>query len=453
MSKTIEALTGYLAQGAGATDTTLYVRGLKDSRGRLITSMPSGVTLVNATIEPLSVVNREAISFTGITDQGGGVVALTGVTRNLDPLPPHAAMTADVPHGNNVPIIISNGGQFYNKFLKTDEDAVVTASIQFPTPTLAAHPATKAYADALVTAGAPDASTSTKGIGKISATPMTSLGACTITVASPAVISTAGSHGLIAGDTVQFTTTGALPTGLSVGNVYYVIAAGLTATQFQLSTTLAGAAVNTTGTQSGVHTVYKTTPTFVGNDDTRLPTQAENDAMAGVSGTNPSSANPFVDAALLTGTIVAWGGASAPTGWLLCDGTAVSRTTYANLFAILSTTYGTGDGSTTFNLPNLKGKVIVGKDVAQTEFDTLGEAGGEKTHVLTESEMPSHSHNTFNGTTGVPQYANTYYYIQKNSGVDTAQAYGNGIGMQDAGSDAAHNNLQPYLVLNHIIKH
>jgi hypothetical protein len=65
-----------------------------------------------------------------------------------------------------------------------------------------------------------------------------------------------------------------------------------------------------------------------------------------------------------SGVIMAWPTNTAPTDWLLCDGSAVSRTTYADLFAVISTTYGSGDGSTTFNLPNLKGRVPVGRDAA-----------------------------------------------------------------------------------------
>lgn len=62
------------------------------------------------------------------------------------------------------------------------------------------------------------------------------------------------------------------------------------------------------------------------------------------------------------GSIVAYAGSSAPTGWVLCDGTAISRTTYATLFAAISTNFGVGDGSSTFNVPDLRGRVIVGKD-------------------------------------------------------------------------------------------
>lgn len=79
------------------------------------------------------------------------------------------------------------------------------------------------------------------------------------------------------------------------------------------------------------------------------------------------------------GVIQAYGGSSAPQGWLICDGSAVSRTTYAALYAAIGTAFGAGDGSTTFNLPNAKGRMLVGRDAAQTIFDTLGETGGQTT--------------------------------------------------------------------------
>jgi microcystin-dependent protein len=142
-----------------------------------------------------------------------------------------------------------------------------------------------------------------------------------------------------------------------------------------------------------------------------------------------------------TGSMVAWGTDSAPTGWLLCDGTAVSRTTYAALFSIISTTYGVGDNSTTFNLPNIKGKVIVGKDSAQTEFDALAKTGGAKTHTLSETEIPAHTH-TVN--------------VYETEGGGSTPVNGTGfVGTMNTGSTGggqAHNNLQPYIVLNYIIK-
>ncbi len=75
------------------------------------------------------------------------------------------------------------------------------------------------------------------------------------------------------------------------------------------------------------------------------------------------------------GAIIAYGGSSDPSGWLICDGRAISRTTYADLFAAISTAYGAGDGSTTFNIPDLRGRTAVGLGT-QIDVDTLGESEG-----------------------------------------------------------------------------
>lgn len=85
------------------------------------------------------------------------------------------------------------------------------------------------------------------------------------------------------------------------------------------------------------------------------------------------------------GTVISTALSATVSGWLLCDGSNVSRTTYAGLFTAIGTTYGSGDGTTTFAVPNLKGKIPVGLDSTQTEFDTLGETGGSKTHTHTNS--------------------------------------------------------------------
>ena len=106
--------------------------------------------------------------------------------------------------------------------------------------------------------------------------------------------------------------------------------------------------------------------------------------------------------AKVVGEVFDYAGATAPALCLFCYGQAVSRTTYAALFAVLSTTYGAGDGSTTFNLPDLRGRVIAGKDdmggtsanrlTSPINGDTLGAAGGTESHTLTTAELPSHSH-------------------------------------------------------------
>lgn len=169
-------------------------------------------------------------------------------------------------------------------------------------------------------------------------------------------------------------------------------------------------------------------------------------------------------ALLPAGTIAGFGGAAAPTGWLLCDGSAVSRAVYSILFSAIGTTYGAGDGSTTFNLPNLKGKVPVGLDATQSEFDVLAETGGAKTHTLSTGEIPAHSHGVNDpghshaietrtaGTAGGVMTSWGGSSVQDAALGGVISSVGAGISIQNAGGGGAHNNLQPYIVVNYIIK-
>jgi microcystin-dependent protein len=330
MATIIQALTFNLAVAIDATQTSIQVRNFKDSRGNPITSMPAGASLILATIEPRSNSNQENISFNGITDNGNGIVTLTGVIRNLNPAPPYEALTGTIPHGNNAEVILSNSAPFYAGFLQADADVVITGDFQFPTPTDPANAATKGYADALVSSGAADADEVTKGISRLSVSPDVTLGVATISITTPAIVSFV-SHGLTANDTVRFTTTGNLPTGLSVGVDYYVIAAGLGANSFRLSATLGGAAINTTGSQSGVHTLIRTTPRALGENDPRVFSSTEKaNALAA-----------YANFITMTGIFVPYAGFTPPSGWLLCNGAAVSRGTYATLFNVLNPLVGT----------------------------------------------------------------------------------------------------------------
>jgi microcystin-dependent protein len=103
-----------------------------------------------------------------------------------------------------------------------------------------------------------------------------------------------------------------------------------------------------------------------------------------------------------SGTIVGYGAASAPTGWLLCDDSAVSRSTYARLFAVIGTGYGVGDGSSTFNVPDLRDKVPLGKGTNNgTLGTTTGSAGGSSVLAsATKSGVTTAASNTGTGTTG-----------------------------------------------------
>lgn len=155
------------------------------------------------------------------------------------------------------------------------------------------------------------------------------------------------------------------------------------------------------------------------------------------------------------GTIVEWTTDTIPSGYLLCDGSAISRTGYKDLFNKIGTTYGSGDGLTTFNLPNLKGRVPVGKDSTQTEFNNLGKTGGEKAHKLQINEMPEHNHTTKSRIISWDAgFSNHFSYSGLNwSGNDlNFEPVGDTKSLNDTGGDQPHNNLQPYITINFIIK-
>lgn len=328
MKNVLQLQPFYLNQPLGASDTTIQVRGLKDTRGTAITAMPSGVSEIVVTIEPKSANNQEIISFTGITDNGNGVVTLTGVTRNLSPTDATVVLSATVPHANNSICIVSDSPQAMKKILVTDETATITAvhtystSPVVPTATNAGEPVNKSQLDLAVLGTVPPSSTTVLGAVRVATDPTKTLGNVSLTIASPCVAGFS-SHGLTANDTVRFTTSGTLPTGIVAGTTYYVISAGLTVNTFQISLTAGGSAVNTSVGQSGTHTLYRTTPYAINDQDTRLPTQAENDALAGTSGT-PSSSNKYVTSEGLTATLAStfkFGGTGADGALNVTSGT------------------------------------------------------------------------------------------------------------------------------------
>jgi len=203
------------------------------------------------------------------------------------------------------------------------------------------------------------------------------------------------------------------------------------------------------------------------------------------------------------GIIETYSGTTIPEGYLLCDGRAISRTTYSKLFSVIGTTYGAGDGSTTFNLPNIAGKVAVGKD--ESDFTTLGQTGGSVNSKLTTSNLPSHSHtvtptgtikSTFTGTSATTSNNGSHFHriyrpvwylvdwtgfddtfftpydgpttVKITDTVDSGGAHthtitpqgtvsstftGNSGTTSSVGNGTSFTNLQPYIVINYIIKY
>ena len=194
------------------------------------------------------------------------------------------------------------------------------------------------------------------------------------------------------------------------------------------------------------------------------------------------------------GEIYMFGGSTPPAGFLLCDGSSISRATYSDLFDVIGVSYGHGDGSTTFNIPELQGRVIIGASINHV----LAETGGEESHILTASEIPTHSHSvpahghssTITATTPslshtITQPAFTYtapsgtanrtktgksgFYGTTSTNATrsanlaisnhTATACTKTGGVSDCvafdssstGSGNGHNNMQPYAALNYVI--
>ena len=151
------------------------------------------------------------------------------------------------------------------------------------------------------------------------------------------------------------------------------------------------------------------------------------------------------------GAILPFGGSTPPSGYLLCDGTSYAASAYPQLSAALGYTYGGSGGS--FNVPDCRGKVLVGYKSGDANFGTLGASVGEAAHVMSVAEMPAHGHqgaygaNAGSGSytgycpSGITSLVNYQHYLSGDPG--TAQSTGGG---------GAHNNVQPSLIVNAIIR-
>jgi len=179
-----------------------------------------------------------------------------------------------------------------------------------------------------------------------------------------------------------------------------------------------------------------------------------------------------------TATIVPWSDSSVPSGFLECDGSAVSRTTYANLFAIVGTTYGAGNGSTTFNVPDLQDNVAVGKSGTKNLASTGGAntvtsggnisgnvAGSTANATLSTAQLAAHTHgNNFQDSMGNPMASGARVSVQQFNAPSSQGNFNNPTG---SGGGHSHNMsanfsgnfagnatsvVQPYLTLIYIIK-
>jgi len=168
-----------------------------------------------------------------------------------------------------------------------------------------------------------------------------------------------------------------------------------------------------------------------------------------------------------TGIVVPWGSASIPSGFLECNGQAVSRTTYAALFAVVGTTYGAGNGTTTFNVPDLTDRTVVNKSNTKALASTGGAntvtptgniAGSTGATTLTTAQIASHSHDLQikgggpfpPGASGLLQCNPIFQGTYPTNNIGGGQSHDHTLSANFSGT--ANSVLQPYLVLIYIIK-
>jgi len=149
------------------------------------------------------------------------------------------------------------------------------------------------------------------------------------------------------------------------------------------------------------------------------------------------------------GSVQAFAGATAPTGWLLCDGTEYNQSAYTALFAVIGQTYGGAAGK--FRVPDMGGRVIVGKNGTYA----LNASGGATTHTLSASEIPAHSHPInyiYSTIAGSHLHDNTGHMAPGQTNYQAGAGTSTTAVLNNTGGDGSHNNMQPYRALNYIIK-
>jgi microcystin-dependent protein len=156
------------------------------------------------------------------------------------------------------------------------------------------------------------------------------------------------------------------------------------------------------------------------------------------------------------GTITMFGGINPPTGWLFCDGSSLIVLEYQSLFNAIGYTY--GGATTTFNIPDTRGRTSIGSGTGSAlTARTLGNKGGEETHVLTEGEMPSHTHssNATGTTIGliIANGQNTASNVDSSTVEPNIYAPPQALTINSTGSGNAHNVMQPFIVFNYLIKY
>jgi len=497
--------------GCTSTATSITLKSFSFVGGTSVTMADVG-SVGFMTLDP-STSREEQITFTGLTQNANGTATITGVIRGKRGAFPYDLVAAlRQPHSGGSVAVMSNTAAFYGNI--------------------------SAYADSLAIAGAPDASLTGKGIVETattaqidagttngetganlsvrpdqlaasiyatrlpSASEKTALatlaglavvtgsvfsyagrtsptgyllcdgaavsratfaslfaviapsGVFTVTIATPAVFSRTA-HGLVAGDRVHISTTGGFPSGLTANTDFFVISAGLTADAFQLALTPAGAAIITTGSQSGVHTVFASAFGRGDGSTTFNVPDLRSRMPLGIAATAPTQTLTFEgaqrvsnDITILDTTFPSQGQlvrltttGALPTGLSLATDYFIIRES-ATIIAFATSQANANDG-TKITLSG-DGSGVNTMTFTNRTHTILGRMGGEENHSINVTELASHSHTVGASTSSSTINANNVRGTDASPSASPVTSF--------IGGNAAHNNMSPFIVMNYIIK-
>ncbi len=346
---------------AGATSVTL--KSFLAIDGTPLTMADFGA-IGFGTLEPGNSVLEEQVSFTGVTKNANGTGTLTGV-KSVEFLTPYTSTSGlSKTHAGSTEFVISNTSGMYDQFGAKQNDEEITGFWEAPDPVTPQGIATRQFvlnaisgtavfttAAVVVPGTAGEALSAGNGVYLNSSDGRwylwSSASAATTDLLQLGIAQGTGTTGMAIASGVLLKGLDQNQTGLVTGSIYYLSTAG-------------GISSSAGTVERAVGNARSSTSLYFDPDYFYVPTANQKAALAGASGTAPSTTNRFLDRQFLVGTIQDYAGSSAPSWALDCDGTAVSRTTYSALFTAIGTAWGAGNGTSTFNLPDLRGRATIG---------------------------------------------------------------------------------------------
>lgn len=472
----------------------------KDLDGVKLTMSDFG-TLPNATIDPKVSGYEEIVSFTGIVDNGDGTATLTGLTRDLQSKYPYTASGTGKQHGSSAIVVFGNNPQVQSRYTARDNDEVVSGQWTFLTfPITPSTPLATAAAAGMtrlsvapvnplipiavgvndtstfapITAAIPtggemafaglnipaswlleDGSAVSRTVNAALWAALSKTQVFTVTIASPGVV-TSASHGLQIGMRIRLTTTGSLPTGLTTGVDYYIISAGFTSGAFELALAPGGTAINTTGTQSGVHSfVYAPHGHGDGSTTFNLPDRRSRAIIGAGAGTVLAAIISIAGNVITHNADVANNNEFQTGTPVLFTAIVAGNLVTATTYYVVRLSNNTFSLATTLANAQLATPTVI--TLAGTETGafgitfstrTLGDTGGEEGHSQSILEMAGHNHSpitTLNGGSGSATNGSIALAFNNGTAVNPSTLPTNG-------ANAPANIMAPYGVSQYIIK-